>query len=116
ISISRSSAPLKEIGIRKVLGGVRRQLMLQFLAESVVLVLIATILAVSLFPLLKPIFGQLVGKEIPTLLSFPVYFIFIPIALVLVIGVLSGLYPAFVQSSFQSVDSLKGKLKSIKEN
>jgi putative ABC transport system permease protein len=115
ISISRSSARLKEIGIRKVMGGMRRQLVFQFLTESILLVVIATALATVLYPLLRPVFSQLVGKEIPALLSFPVYFVFIPIFMVLVIGVLAGLYPAIVQSSFRSVDSLKGKLRTVKE-
>jgi putative ABC transport system permease protein len=115
ISISRSSARLKEIGIRKVLGGIRRQLVFQFLTESVMLVLISTTLAIVLYPLLRPLFSALVGKEMLKLLSFPVYFVFIPIFMVLVIGLLAGLYPAIVQSSFRSVDSLKGKLKTVKE-
>jgi ABC-type antimicrobial peptide transport system permease subunit len=58
----------------------------------------------------------LVGKEIPALSSFPVYFIFIPAIMVLLVGVLAGLYPAIILSSLKSADSIKGKLKTIKEN
>jgi putative ABC transport system permease protein len=68
------------------------------------------------YALCKPIFAQLVGKEIPALLSFPVYFIFVPLGIVLIVGLSAGLYPAVVLSALKSVDSLKGKLKTVKEN
>lgn len=116
ISISSSSARIKEIGIRKVLGGVRKQIIIQFLTESVILVLLATVLAFAAYPLAQPFFGELLGKQIPGLSTFPLYFIFIPLALVLVVGVLAGLYPAIKLSSLRSADSIKGKLKTIKEN
>jgi putative ABC transport system permease protein len=116
IAISSSSARIKEIGIRKVLGGLRKQIIIQFLTESVILVLLATIVAVAAYPLIRPFFGELVGKEIPGLSSFPLYFIFIPAALVLLVGVLAGLYPAIILSSLKSADSIKGKLKTIKDN
>jgi putative ABC transport system permease protein len=115
IAISNSSARIREIGVRKVLGGLRKQIIIQFLTESILLVLIATILALIAYPLLQPLFGQMVGKEIPSLSSFPLYFIAAPFALILLVGLLAGLYPAFVLSSLKSVDSLKGKLRSISE-
>ncbi|MGC4101705.1 ABC transporter permease [Ferruginibacter sp.] len=116
IAISRSSARMKEIGIRKVSGGTKQQLVFQFLTESVIFVLIATALAVGAYPLLRPLFSQLVGKNIPALSSFPVYFVFILAVFVFLVGILAGLYPAFVLTALKSVDSLKGKLKSVKEN
>lgn len=115
ISISSSSARTKEIGIRKVLGGMRSQIIIQFLAESIILVLIATIIALVLYPFMQTYFTKLVDKEIPTLGAFPLYFLAIPLLLVLSVGALAGLYPALVISSLKSVDSLKGKLKSVKE-
>ncbi|MGZ5133825.1 MAG: ABC transporter permease [Flavitalea sp.] len=116
ISISSSSARIKEIGIRKVLGGLKNQIIIQFLTESVILTLLSTILAVMAYSVVQPFFGELVGKEIPNLTGFPLYFIFIPVALVFLIGILAGLYPAIILSSLKSADSIKGKLKSIKEN
>jgi len=116
ISISSSSARIKEIGIRKVLGGVRKQIIVQFLAESIILVLGATVISIVAYPLVQPFFGELVGKTIPVLSSFPLYFTFIPAAIVLLVGILAGLYPAVVLSSLKSADSIKGKLKTIKEN
>ncbi len=116
IAISSSGNRMKEIGVRKVLGGLRSQLILQFLTESFILVLIATALALAVYPFARPVFSEMVGKSIPSLLSFPLYFIFIPIALILVTGLLAGLYPAFVLSSINTVNSLKGKLNTVKEN
>lgn len=115
IAISNSSVRIREIGVRKVLGGMRKQIIIQFLVESILLVFISTSLALIAYPLLQPLFGQMVGKEIPSLSSFPVYFIAAPMILVVLVGLLAGLYPAFVLSSLKSVDSLKGKLKTIRE-
>lgn len=116
ISVSSSSARIKEIGIRKVMGGLRKQIIVQFLTESVILVFLSTILALIMYSPVQPLFEEIVGKKIPVLLSFPLYFIFIPAVLVLLVGFLAGLYPAIVLSSLKSVDSIKGKLKSVKEN
>ena len=116
IAISSSSARIKEIGIRKVLGGLRRQIILQFLTESVILVLLSTVVALGVYPFIRPFFGELVGKEIPGFSSFPLYFVFIPGIMVLLVGILAGMYPAIILSSLKSADSIKGKLKTIKEN
>jgi len=116
IAICHSSARMREIGVRKVLGGLKKQLVLQFLIESMVLVCIATLFALIAYPFIKPLFEQIVGKKIPGLTAFPAYFILIPFLIVLAIGFLAGIYPAFFLSSMQVVDSLKGKLKTVKEN
>ncbi len=116
MAISSSSARVREIGVRKVMGGVRKQIIFQFLTESTVLVLIATLLALMAYPLLNPLFAGLIGKPIPALFSFPLYFVLIPVAIVLVVGLLAGLYPAFVLSSIKSADAVKGKLTTVKES
>ena len=116
ISISSSSSRTREIGLRKVLGGLKKQLMIQFFIESIILVCLATIIALALYPICRPYFTQLIGKEIPQLTDFPGYFLSIPFLLILVVGILAGIYPSWVLSSLKSVDSLKGKLKTVKEN
>ncbi len=116
IAISSSGNRTKEIGVRKVLGGLRSQLVAQFLTESAIIVTFATGLALALYPLARNAFASLVGKPVPSLGAFPAYFAIIPIVLVIVVSVLAGLYPAFVLSSLKTVDSLKGKLKTVKEN
>jgi putative ABC transport system permease protein len=115
ISISHSSSRMKEIGVRKVLGGERKQLVFQFLSESILMVAFATTLAVLAYPFLKHVFGDLVGKALPALSTLPSTFAVLPICLILVVGFLSGLYPAFVLSSFKSIDALKGKSNMVKD-
>jgi putative ABC transport system permease protein len=116
IAISSAGSRMKETGIRKVLGSVRKDLVMQFLTESIILVAIATLLAIAAYPLLQNIFSQLVGKDIPSLYAFPWYYIFAPVALIFIVGLLAGLYPAVALSSLKTVDALKGKLKGVKEN
>jgi putative ABC transport system permease protein len=116
ISISKASSRMKEIGVRKVLGGMRKQLILQFLTESVLLVFFSTIIALIIYVLMRPYLSNVLGKEIPTLFSFPFYVYFVPIILTLIIGLLAGIYPALVLSSLKSAEVIKGKLTSVKEN
>ncbi len=112
IAISHSGSRLKEIGVRKVLGGQRKQLIFQFLTESFVLVSVSTILACMSFPFLSQWFAQLVGKELIGLSQFPVHFVLVPLLFIVVISLLVGFYPAFVLSSFKSIDAIKGKLNT----
>src|ERR1017187_629114 len=116
LSVSRSATRMREIGIRKVLGGLKKQLIMQFLIESIILVFFATVFAMIIYVFSKEMFSSILGKEIPSLSDFPLYLIAFPLILILVIGFLAGIYPAFVLSSLKSVESLKGKLFSIKEN
>jgi putative ABC transport system permease protein len=116
MSVSRSAIRMREIGIRKVLGGLKKQLIFQFLVESVILVFIATLFALLLYVLTQNLFSKIVGKEIPSLTDFPLYFIAFPVLLIFIIGFIAGIYPAFILSSLKSVSALKGKLSSIKEN
>ena len=116
ISVSSSSKRVKEIGMRKVMGGLQKEIVWQFLIESIIIVCIATLFAFLSYPIASRFFGELIGKSIPPLLSFPFYYLLIPFLFVLVIGLMAGLYPAFVLSSLNSIESLKGKLKNVKEN
>ncbi|MCW3119744.1 MAG: transporter permease [Chitinophagaceae bacterium] len=115
MSISRSATRMKEIGIRKVLGGLKKQLIMQFLAESIILVFFATLIATAIYSPARDLFIHIVGKEIPSLTQFPLYFFVFPFLLIGIVGFMAGIYPAFVLSSLKSVDSLKGKLNSVKE-
>jgi putative ABC transport system permease protein len=116
ICISRSSQRMKEMGIRKVLGGLRKQLIWQFLTESVLMVFIATLVALGIYAIARPYFAELLATDINGLFSFPLYIYLLPFALALTIGLIAGLYPALVLSSLKSVDSLKGKLSRVKDN
>jgi putative ABC transport system permease protein len=116
IAISSSGNRMKEIGMRKVMGSMRWHLIIQFLAESLLLALLATALATAAYPFAKNIFADIIGKELPMLLSFPVYFIIIPLSLAVIVGLLAGIYPSIILSALSTTTSLKGKLKTAGEN
>lgn len=116
MSVTRSATRMREIGIRKVLGGLKRQLIIQFLIESILLVFFAVIFSFIIYVLSRNLFSNILITEIPSLHEFRFYFWAFPFLLTLIIGVIAGTYPAFVLSSLKSVDSLKGKLSSVKEN
>ena len=116
ISIGNSFTRIKEIGVRKMLGSLKGQIIRQFLAESVLISLFSLIVSLILYEIFQPFFGQILNKEIPSLRLVSPSFYGVSFLLSLSIGLISGIYPAFVLSSLPSIDSLKGKLKSIKEN
>ncbi|PTR01524.1 FtsX-like permease family protein [Mucilaginibacter yixingensis] len=116
ICIGRSSGRMQEMGIRKVIGGLRKHLIIQFLAESVLTVMLSTVLALIIYILARPYFSGALGRDIFRILDFPAYFILIPIAFSLLMGLLAGIYPALVLSALGTIDSLKGKLSFVKEH
>ncbi len=115
ISVGNAVSRLKEIGVRKVMGSRKSQLVLQFLAESLLLTGFAVAMALLMYSLARPFFGDMLGKQLPALLSFPWYFSAFPFLVMAVVGVLAGSYPAFFLSSKKSVESLKGKMESVGE-
>lgn len=115
IIVGNSTTRLKEIGVRKVMGGTRQQLIGQFLTESIVMAALSVVLALGIYQLAIPFCSKMLGRPLPSLTALPVSFILIPLLMALATGTLAGLYPAFILSLQPSVDSLKGKLKTIKE-
>ena len=110
LSTAHSSNRAKEVGIRKVLGSMKQDLVSQFLAESILISFIALLFAITFAALLLPYFNQLSGKEIEFGLFSKGWLIPSLLLLVLIVGLLAGSYPAFYLSSFQPVSVLKGKL------
>lgn len=115
LSMGSSSSRLREIGVRKALGGLRRQLTVQFLTEALALTTISTVLSVGLYALFRPLFSDIVGKSIPTLPGLPWQYGWLLLVLILLVGGLAGGYPALHLSAYSSVDSLKGKGRSARE-
>ena len=114
LSISQSLTRAKEIGVRKVTGAAKGQLVKQFLLEAMVVNLGALGTGVLIIQLFAPYFNQLMGVPLPSLFSNW----FGPLALVSMLSfgtLLSGLYPAFVISSFKPITVLKGKIMSISQ-
>ena len=116
ICIGRASGRMKEMGLRKVMGGLRKQLIVQFLAESTLIVMIATLWALIIYIMVRPYFSTILGQDITGLFDFPAYFIPLPFVFALLVGLLAGIYPALVLSALKTIDSLKGKLTSVKES
>ncbi|MEJ1238391.1 ABC transporter permease [Chryseolinea sp. T2] len=107
-STAYSASRAKEIGVRKVLGSAKRLLVNQFLIESVVLSFFATLLSVVLVRLFLPIFNDIVGRTLAFNLFDNTWLALGIIILPLVVGVISGSYPAFYFSSLKPVNVLKG--------
>ncbi len=112
LATARSAQRAKEVGIRKVVGSNRKQLILQFLAESIVFASIAIFVALILVELFLPVFNNLVGKDysLSTFMSWT--FVFGILIGAVIIGVVAGIYPAFLLASFQAVDVIKGQSRS----
>jgi len=112
LSTARSTKRAKEVGLRKVVGANRKQLISQFIGESILLVSIAMGMAFILVYVTLPIFNDFSGKNLQWLPMFNILSILGILALILVVGLLAGLYPAFFLSAFQPVKVLKGELRS----
>ena len=113
LSTARANKRAKEVGVRKSLGSARSQLINQFIFESIILTFAALLLAIVIVALILPSFNALTEKSIPFSILLNPIFSFGLLGLSLVIGLLSGFYPAFVLSSFKTVLVLKnGHLKT----
>jgi len=110
LSTARASQRSKEIGLRKVVGAERGQLVWQFLLESVFFSFLALILAMVVSELLMPLFNQLTDKNLVINYSNPMFFLGL-IGLIIFIGLLAGSYPAFFLSSFRPIIAIKGTFK-----
>ncbi len=110
LATARATDRSKEVGLRKVLGAVRRQLFSQFMLESILYATVACILSIGLVQLLMPAYSNLLGYQLPSFWGNPIVYIFL-VAVILIVGLLAGSYPALLLSSFSPIESLKGKLK-----
>jgi hypothetical protein len=112
LATARSSNRAKEVGLRKVVGARRPQLMGQFFCESVLMALLSLILAVVLVELFLPAFRNLSGKPLDVGFSSNINVLLAVIVMTLITGFLSGTYPALFLSSLRPVKVLKGRLKT----
>lgn len=107
LSTSRSANRAKEVGIRKVAGSTRGELIIQFLAESVLMSYLSLFIAFLLSSLLLPLFNQIAGKKMQISTLFYSWLPPALIGLVFVVGCIAGSYPAFYLSSFKPIQVLK---------
>jgi putative ABC transport system permease protein len=110
LSTARSARRAREVGLRKVVGSRRRLLVAQFLSESIIFTVISLIISIVLLAALMPKFNLLAGK------SFDLHVIYSPVvlmsllAVILLVGLIGGSYPAFFLSRFSPVTVLKGEI------
>ncbi|QEC74464.1 ABC transporter permease [Mucilaginibacter ginsenosidivorax] len=107
LSTARSEKRAKEVGIRKTLGSDKKQLIIQFFFESIILTCIAFVFAIACVYLLMPLFNTLVSKNLH-LAIFDRFFLTGMVTIILFTGIVAGSYPALYLSSFNPVKVLKG--------
>jgi putative ABC transport system permease protein len=108
--VGRSLHRAKEVGVRKVAGAQRRQLVFQFIGEAVIITFMALLLGILLAAINLPLFNDLSGKQLS--LRMDGFMMLVIFALVTVIGFIAGSYPAFVLSGFKPITVLKGSLQA----
>ena len=108
LATARTSQRSKEVGVRKVLGARKKQLVNQFMLESVLLTGFSFLLAIGLANWLMPFFNQLMGVDIPFAIANSRLLLFGLAAVALLLGAISGLYPAILSAAIAPVKALKG--------
>jgi putative ABC transport system permease protein len=116
LTVARSVKRAKEIGIRKVIGGSRKQLITQFLGESFLLCLVAFVLAIVLVQLILPVFNELSNKALALSYLFDAKLIAGYLLLFLFTTLLAGFYPALVLSSYNPVETLYSRFTIAGKN
>jgi putative ABC transport system permease protein len=110
LATARSAERAREVGVRKVMGSFKSQLVVQFLVEAILLSTISTLVAISFVFMLLPYFNNLVEKQLHFVFSIDV--ILGLVAFALFVGALAGMYPAFALSSFNPVIVMKGSFSA----
>jgi putative ABC transport system permease protein len=112
LTTARAVKRAREIGVRKVFGAVKQQLVRQFLGESILITMIALACALVMVELFEPSFNKLIGTELTYTFFSNTYILAVIFLSAMMVGVLSGLYPAFVLTHFQPVQVMKGTMHS----
>ena len=110
LATARSASRAKEVGVRKVLGSERQQLMGQFMTESILMTALSMVLALLMVALFIPFFNTLAAKQLSLESLLSPYWLPVLIVLPIAVGLLAGSYPAFFLSSFKPISVLKGKI------
>ncbi len=108
LSIATSLRRAREIGIKKVLGVSRKQLMLQFIAETFIITLFAMLLALLLAEIFLPALNNLTGKSLSVRLLSDPLLKYMLLSLLILVSLIAGGYPAFVMSRFKAINAMKG--------
>jgi putative ABC transport system permease protein len=110
LSTAKASRRMKEIGVKKVMGASRGNLVAQYIGESMLMTFLSLILAIIFITFLLPVFNEMAGKQIS--LQFNAPLVMIILGVTLLTGIIAGSYPALYLSGFNPVAILKGKLST----
>ena len=111
ISLGRSSSRALEVGMRKVLGAQRTQLLRQFWGEALLMSFLALIIGIGIAEVFLPMFNSLTEKQLSLNLTSDIIAILGLFCLMLLVGVIAGVYPAYLLSKYQTSEFFKNKLK-----
>ncbi len=106
LTTAKATQRAREVAMRKIAGAKRKQLIVQFLGESTFIVFISMLLSIAIVEIMLPVFESIVGKSFSLDYTSPSTFLPL-LALLLIVGICGGLYPAFVLSGFRPGDTLK---------
>ncbi len=115
LSTARSSIRGKEVGVRKVLGANKKQLALQFLSESILYTILAMIVALGAVEVSLPWIQPFLNKPLSLNIVQNPFILPAMLLAALIIGIISGLYPSLILSSFKPIDTIKGEFKAGKK-
>ena len=116
ISTARSAKRAKEVGVRKVLGSNKKELILQFISESMLVTIFSLLISIVFVNIVLASFNGFSGKSLSFNLFQNPLLIALLFLLVIIVGVLAGSYPAFILASYKSVSVLSGKVKNATKN
>ncbi|MBU8891323.1 MAG: ABC transporter permease [Bacteroidales bacterium] len=109
LTTAKASSRATEVGMRKVLGGFKRQLIFQFLSESILITFISFVIAITLVQALLPFYNNLMQKSLSLITVINPTFLSISVVGTILIGVIAGLYPSFYLTAFKPISVLKGE-------
>lgn len=111
LATARSAGRAKEVGMRKVMGALRSQLIRQFMSEAILISVLSTVIAFVLAIILMSYFNDISGKNLVEWDLLSSDFIVIMSVITLIVGLLAGIYPALYLSKFRPIETLKGKIR-----
>ncbi len=115
LATARSAGRAKEVGLRKVIGAQRPQLIRQFLSESIMTAIISLLIAIGIVLLVLPPFSQFLGRDLNLNLSTNVSLFLSLFLIAIMVGLVAGIYPAVFLSAFKPIRILKGRLEAGKK-
>jgi putative ABC transport system permease protein len=115
LATARSAGRAKEVGLRKVIGAQRPQLIRQFLSESIMTAIISLLIAIGIVLVVLPPFSQFLGRDLNLNLSTNVSLFLSLFLIAIMVGLVAGIYPAVFLSAFKPIRVLKGRLEAGKK-